>query len=611
MQIKCYNFCANNYDGCRALIKMDNEWKDIYLTISNYNNSNYCGTYSTSLNTYTGYSLAYFDKLCNAKTPVKYSIVHPILGNLTFDYAENEEFFNPYNVSIATNNRTYLNEYNIYESVSNPATAFPVDGPTNKANVFPPSINGLVKVSSPFTKFTSGFLSLKFSDYFGYDALRPANNNTNLLYNSDQFGNKTYGNYSCGEARYESNVAIVPEHLKEQSVTMGISYSIDEIETQVGNYQDWAGGLEESEAFYKTAMKTFPIASIDNISTNDMEEIYLQCNYNYLNAALINVNETFYTMDYNFKLQSLNGKYSVFQWDNKAENVWRVSGCNYVTPFYAPGGNTGNDIMNFQTVNNIVPEINFGNKIYQLSSYYDYYGYQFVRYDNPDKPSEYMLLSIGANSYYQNGGELTFAKINPLPNGLPSSYLELGIPEEDLIYWLKFITLSVYPIQTGKRYLYQEGANKWKLTFQNYNFIAKEFITKYFTVPMSSIDFGYYVGTGSLDTNITLKYIPPEGDDVFRSPYDLKDDPYTWLPDYPEYDLQLYTKNDDGYIEGYLVPVFNGDYRFSENRTKYGYMPLEQLYTGLNMEINTKCNNPYTTEEVYICANPETYTILL
>lgn len=190
MQIKCYNFCANNYDGCRALIKINDEWKDIYLTISNYNNSNYCGTYATALNTYTGYSLAYFDKLCNAKTPVKYSIEHPKLGKLTFDYAVNEEFFNPYNVSIATNNRTYLNEYNIYSSRANAATAFPVDGPTNKANVFPPSKDGLVKVSSPFTKFTSGFLSLDFSDYFGYDALRPANNNSNLLYNSDQFGNK-------------------------------------------------------------------------------------------------------------------------------------------------------------------------------------------------------------------------------------------------------------------------------------------------------------------------------------------------------------------------------------------------------------------------------------
>lgn len=373
-ELQTYN--ANNYDCCPIIMNLNSEGEETYFMTPSYisynsmlqdaNDKNY------SRNEFA-LPIVFKDKNLNPSAPVKFNINSDYFNDVEFEYATNELFFNPLNVSICTQ----INNYHILQTAYNYKL---VQEPTNKGFVFPPKYDDYVKISCFGCDVDDTFRHTKsFQTESSFKR--------NYLYNySLHLSDYTNHPYEPGRWGLEKNIAIVPNEFKKEQIAYSFSGNIDKIEKMSGQkYEDLMRNLADSlynnesytgnKTTYNNRLWTMYLISSSDKITKDTNITFI-INSNLSGATAVSSNGLYVLDNYKiadipyFNKGTVKPYYNTldiqtpFIWNNNAENVWQMQGGTCTLPYIKEGS-----ALNFHTVTNEINDFKIGEELLGINFY--------------------------------------------------------------------------------------------------------------------------------------------------------------------------------------------------------------------------------------------------
>lgn len=493
-ELQTYN--ANNYDCCPIIMNLNSEGEETYFMTPSYISYNHM-LQSNIKDTYYrnefAPSIVYKDKNLNPSAPVKFNVNSEYFNNVEFEYANDESFFNPFNVSICT----HINNFSLIQTSYDYKF---VQEPTNKGFVFPPKYNDYVKISCFGCDVDNTFRHKKLfqtESSFKHSFLY------NYSLHVDDYVNHPY---EPGRWGLERNVALVPEEFKKEQIAYSFTGNIDKIEKISGQkYEDLmrnlADSLYENESY--TGSKSYNnrlwalylISSTDKI-TKDTNITFI-INSNLSGATAISSNGLYVSDSMQqedipyFNKWAVKPYYSMldtqidFTWSNHAENVWQMQGGTCTLPYIKE-----NSEKHFHKVTNEVNDFEIGEELLGIN----YNGYEgsnaFLKpYKTTDGKVIYKVIN-GNNALHT----LSFGK--PIDEYFAKS------PEIDFIFQYEgygWVFPNVNDL--GNIVMYKEG-NKWILDFDNHK-VNYKFCNLLLNI-------GHYEAQDTLEETgeLTFDYIP-------------------------------------------------------------------------------------------------------
>jgi hypothetical protein len=571
-ELQTYN--ANNYDCCPIIMNLNSEGEETYFMTPSYityNNMLQDVTDSTFSRDERAPSIVYKDKNLNPSAPVKFNISSEYFNDVEFEYATDELFFNPLNVSICT----HINNYHILQTAYNYKL---VQEPTNKGFVFPPKYDDYVKISCFGCDVDNTFRHRKLFQ-------TESSFKHNYLYNYRlHLSDYTNDPYEPGRWGLEKNIAIVPNEFKKEQIAYSFSGNIDKIEKISGQkYEDLMRNLADSlyanesytgsKSYYNRLWAMYLISSTDKI-TKDTKITFI-INSNLSGATAVSSNGLYVCDSMQQKDIPYFNKWAVkpyynmldiqteFTWSNHAENVWQMQGGTCTLPYIKESSD-----KNFHKVTNVMNDFEIGEELLGI----DFYGYggasDFLKpFKTHDGKVIYKLIN-GNDSLTT----ITFGK--PIDENLAKS------PVIDFIFQWDGLGQFFIPVnELGNIFMYKEG-NKWILDFDNHT-VNYKFCNLLFNV-------GHYEADDTLEETgeLTFNYVPV-------------DEEYALV----EIDkIKVYSHEKTFTINNIL-----GDYRWAAWNFKYGGSAFFGIYNKSNVSLIDK-NESKTG---YMVTDPILYSIVL